>query len=88
MERVREHVPPCVQRFIKDPMHDYTDDVQLVRASKKSAIAEHLLKNREFSVLKQCGNDYELKVHEAVLIGIMCPTLCTQTKFDYVMSLV
>ena len=97
MERVREHVPVCVQKYIMNPQGNYKDHVKLVRASRKTAIAEHLLENRDcglqyndsmFSIIKQCANNYELKVQEAVLISTMGPTLCTQTKFDYVLSLV
>ena len=60
------------------PQDNYKDHVKLVRASKKTAIAEHLLENRDcgvkyndsmFTIIKQCANEYELKVQEAVLIS-------------------
>ena len=96
-ERVKEHVPLCVKEFIANPTYDFKDNIQLLRASKKTAISKHLLENSIcgtaynedcFSILRQCNSDYHLIVCEAVLIGIMAPTLCIQEKFDYTLSLV
>ena len=97
IQRIQEHVPKCVKEYICDPNYDFTENIKLVRANAKSSIAKHLLESREcgltynidmFSILRRCTNMYELKVFEAVIIGILEPSLCVQTKFDYVASLI
>ena len=98
-DRVKEHVPTCVKRFLAHP-HDqgYAVDAPLVNASKKSSIAKHLLDNHttcgskysddKFKIIRRCKTNFELTVSEAVLILTLRPTLCVQQKFDFVTSLV
>ena len=98
-DRMREHVPTCVRRFLEDP-HDqhYTVDVPLSNASNKSSIAKHLLDNYstcgskfsddKFRILRRCRTGFQLSVMEAVLILTLEPTLCIQQKFDFTTSLI
>ena len=99
VDRIKEHVPPCVRHFLADP-HDqqYTVDTTLLNASKKSSISKHLLDNHttcgrkfsdgQFHILRHCKTDFQLSVSEAVLILTLQPTLCIQQKFDFMTSLV
>ena len=97
MLRMKEHVPKCVRDFIKNPQHPYSGNTTLVRAAKKSAIAQHLLDNNNcgtsfdwsrFEVLRKCQYMGELKVLEAVTITSLQPNLNRQNEFDFVTTLI
>jgi hypothetical protein len=97
-DRMKEHVPRCVRRYLENPTGNYSDNTTLVNASLKSSVAKHLLKNhatcgREyddkcFKILRCCSSDFELKVCEAVLILTLEPTLCIQREFDFTTALI
>ena len=93
MVRMKEHVPKCVRDYIKNCKGLYTNNIQLVRAAKKSAVAEHLLENDncgkdfdwlKFDILSKCRNMWELKIMEAVTITSLLPNLNRQNEFDFV----
>ena len=93
-ERIKEHVPRSVRvHYAESPNEDYKQSGTLVRAAKRSSIAEHLLQNKAcgeayedswFRVLRRCRNRFHLHVLEAVLITTLSPSLCKQKEFDYV----
>ena len=98
VDRVKEHVPTCVRRFLADPHDQRAADTPLVNASKRSSIAKHLLdkfatcgsrySDDQFRILRRCRTDFQLSVSEAVLILTLQPTLCVQQKFDFITSLI
>ena len=98
VDRIKEHVPPCVKNFIRDPFDNYLQDTTLCNASKKSSVAKHLLENFDtcgkmysldkFRILRNCKTDFQLSVCEAVNILILEPSLCVQQKFDFTTSLI
>ena len=97
-ERLKEHVPKCVRNFIANPTDNFENNITLVRASKKSAVAKHLLNNAKecgkryaddcFKIVRICKTEFHLKVAEAVLISTLEPSLCVQQEFDYVTALI
>ena len=97
-ERLKEHVPKCVRNFIANPTDNFENNITLVRASKKSAVAKHLLNNAKecgkryaddcFKIVRICKTEFHLKVAEAVLISTFEPSLCVQQEFDYVTALI
>ena len=97
-ERLKEHVPRCVKRFLANPTADYKSNKTLINAAKKSSIAKHLLDNHKecgkfykdsmFKIIRYCKTAYQLKVTEAVIINTFEPTLCVQQEFDYVTALI
>jgi hypothetical protein len=98
VDRIKEHVPACVRRFLVDPFDNYKQDNALCNASTKSSVAKHLLDNvhtcgkkysvENFRILRSCKTDFHLKVCEAVHILTLEPTLCVQQKFDFTTSLI
>ena len=96
-ERLKEHVPKCVRQFIKNPTQAYETVLKLKRASNRSSIAKHLLKNPKkcgsyydddnFKIIRCCKTEFHLKVTEAVLISTLKPSLCVQQEFDFMTSL-
>ena len=92
--RMKEHVPKCITTYIKDS--EDNKSVAVKNAMKKSAIAEHLVKNpscgnkfkfSNFSVMRQCSNTLELTRLEAILIHLHKPNLCKKKEFDYTLAL-
>ena len=70
--------------------------VRVVNASKRSAIAEHLINNNNcasnynldrFKIIKNCFSISDLIKLEAICILILKPKLCKQKHFDYTVSL-
>ena len=70
--------------------------IQINNAVKRSAIAEHLIKNHKcaenfnfdrFKIVKSCVNISVLIKFEAICILVRKPKLCRQQEFDYVVSL-
>ena len=70
--------------------------VKVVNASKRSAIADHLVNNsncastynmNKFKIIKNCFSIYDLIKIEAICILIRKPKLCKQKDFDYTVSL-
>ena len=55
VDRIKEHVPPCVKNFIRDPFDNYLQETTLCNASKKSSVAKHLLENFD-----TCGKKYSV----------------------------
>ena len=95
--RMKEHVPRCVKLFIENPQHAFSDNITLVRAAKKSSIANHLLENPEcgksfdwtrFKIVHKCKSLWQLKVLEAVTIASVQPDLNKQTEFDFATTLI
>ena len=97
-ERIKEHVPKCVRKFIANQNGDGNQTNAVKNASKKSSIAKHLVQNAEqcgqyfedgwFEVIRICRTQFELRVSEAIQISTNQPTLCVQQEFDYVTSLI
>ena len=99
-DRIKEHVPRCVlQHYKNTPDNDYTKSTTLMNAARRSSIAEHLLMNKScgveladqdlnFTILRKCSSQFELRVLESVLIAMNNPTLCKQQEFDFVTCLV
>ena len=97
IERRKEHTPKCVKEFISNPTYNYKDNLTLVRASRKSAVAKHLLNNAKecgkryaddcFKIIRICKIEFQLKDTEAVLIRTLEPSLCVQQEFDYASAL-
>ena len=92
--RMKEHIPACiVKHFERTPVADFTKNVTLRNAAKRSSVAEHLLNNPEcglklqenkFMILQKCRSVFQLKIMESVLIAAREPNLCKQTEFDFV----
>ena len=68
----------------------------MVNASKRSAIAEHLVNNsngassynlNRFKIIKNCFSISDLINDEAICILIIKPKFCKQKYFDYTVSL-
>ena len=97
-DRIKEHIPPCVTKhYQKTPDADYRKNSTLNNAARRSAISEHLLKNKKcglainetkFSILRKCLSTFQLHVYESVLIAAMEPSLCKQREFDFVTSFI
>ena len=98
IDRIKEHVPRCVRRYLDNPSGDFTKNDTLVNASSKSSIAKHLLKNYStcgrnynddcFKILRSCTSNFQLTVNEAICILTLQPTLCVQREFDYTTALI
>ena len=96
--RMKEHVPKCVEEFIQGPqVAPYTNNIKLVRAARKSSVAQHLLENKEcgksfdwssFTILHKCRSLFQLKVMEAITITTLKPVLCKQCEFDFTTVLI
>ena len=94
-KRIKEHVPKSIEEFCK--MNDKENKtVRMVNASKRSAIAEHLINNSNcasnynldrFKIIKNCFCISDLIKLEAICILIRKPKLCKQKDFDYTVSL-
>ena len=94
-KRIKEHVPKSIEEFCK--MSDKENKtVRMVNASKRSAIAEHLINNSNcasnynldrFKIIKNCFCISDLIKLEAICILIRKPKLCKQKDFDYTVSL-
>ena len=98
VDRIKEHVPISVQRFLLHPFDNFMNDTTLCNASKRSSVAKHLLDYYStcgktysidnFKILRQCNTNFQLTVCEAVMILTLEPTLCIQQKFDFTTSLI
>ena len=92
---VKEHIPVCVEKFLKKSEKD-NKPVKVLNAIKRSAIAEHLVLNHScaenfnferFKIIKTCNSVYDLIKMEAICILNRKPTLCRQKEFDYNVAL-
>ena len=91
----KEHVLKCFEDFCKISNKE-NKSVRVVNASKRSAIAEHLVNNSNFAknynlnrlrIIKNCFSiSYLIKI-KAICILIRNPKLCKQKDFDYTVSL-
>ena len=98
IDRMKEHIPACVKNhYAKTPDCDYKENITLVRAAAKSAIAHHLLENKncglkfsecKFSIVRKCRSPFEMDVFETVFIASKEPALCKQREFDFVTSFI
>ena len=97
MVRMKEHVPKCVRVFVEDPKEPFDKNITLVRAAKKSSIAQHLLESSScgksfdwsrFDVIRKCKHMGELKIMEAVTITSLQPNLNRQNEFDFTTTLI
>ena len=92
---IKENVPKSIEEFCK--MSDKENKtVKMSNASKRSAIAKHLINNgncasnynlNRFKVIKNCFCITDLIKLEAICILIRKPKLCKQKDFDYTVSL-
>ena len=92
--RMKEHIPKCVREFIEGKTN--IKSVALMNATRKSSIAEHLVKypncgkiydDVRFKIVQQCSSVYDLLKLEAIFIYLNKPELCKQKEFDYVVAL-
>ena len=98
IDRIKEHVPRCVRRYLDNPSGDSVKKSTLINASSKSSIAKHLLENHatcgrnysddQFKILRSCTSNFQLTVNEAICILTLQPTLCVQREFDYTTVLI
>ena len=94
-KRIKEHVPKSIEEFCKTSNKE-TKSIRVLNASKRSSIAEHLVKNPDcsnnyslerFKIIKNCYNISDLIKLEAICILLRKPKLCKHKDFDYTVSL-
>ena len=93
--RIKEHIPKRIDEFCKTSNKE-NKSIRVVNASKRSAIAEHLVDNLDctssynlkiFKSIKDCFNIFDFIKFEAICILIRKPKLCKHKNFDYTVSL-
>ena len=97
-KRISQHVPPCMNYYIKCVKDGTTSTVEKKRMSavenavKRSGICEHLFNNEDcmknynierFKPISSARNDFHLGKLESVYITSYCPELCRQSDFVY-----
>ena len=95
IKRVKEHIPKSIESYCNSKGKE-TKSTQVANASKRSSIAEHLVKhptcannyNRDrFKIINRCKNVFDLIKLEAIYILLRKPILCKHKDFDYTVSL-
>ena len=93
---MKEQIPKSVENFL---LFKYKKDgipANVLNASKRSFIAEHLIDNttctnsyimNRFKIIKTCNNVFDLIKLEDICILLRKPVLCKQKDFDYTVSL-
>ena len=87
-KRIKEHVPKSIEEFCKTSNKE-TKSIRVLNASKRSSIAEHLVKNPDcsnnyslgrFKIIKNCYNISDLIKLEAICILLRKPKLCNRVR--------
>ena len=93
-KRIKEHIPKSIDELCK-MSNKKSKSIRVVNATKRSAIAEHLVNNFEcasnynlkiLKIIKYCFHIFDLIKLEAICILITKPKLCKRTDFEYTVS--
>ena len=93
-KRIKEHIPKSIDEFCTS--NEKSKSIRVVNATKRSAIAQHLVNNlncasnynlKRFKTIKNCFHIFDLIKLEATCILLRKPKLCKHKDFDYAVLL-